>query len=122
MKGLIALSAKDLRGIIGRANIDIIFGKVPADPDRNASVVHGSKPSHSSNIDHRSGDNLQTENLQVTVYTSMTSTETISVEQFLRSVNVSTYVLKAEALTLSSYLQPSCSDETLKDGEKCEER
>jgi hypothetical protein len=109
MKGSIALCAKDLRGIIGRANIDIIFGEVPAPPDRNASVVHGSKP-------------LQTENLQVILYTFMISTETISVEQFLRFVNVSTYVLKAEALTLSSYLQPPCSDETLKDGEKCEER
>jgi hypothetical protein len=43
-------------------------------------------------------------------------------EQFIRCVNVSTYVRKAEALTWSSYLQPSCSDETLKDGEKCEER
>jgi hypothetical protein len=122
MKGSIALSAKDLRGIIGHANIDIIFGEVPAAPDRNASVVHGSEPSHTSIIDHRSGDNLQTENLQVILYTFMISTETISVEQFLRHVTVSTYVLKAEALTWSSYLQPSCSDETLKDGEKCEER
>ncbi|KAM0873924.1 hypothetical protein ACQ4PT_037754 [Festuca glaucescens] len=80
MKISIALSAKDLGRFIGSANIDITFGKVPAAPDRNVSVVHGSEPSHASNIDNPSGDNLQTENLQ-----------------------------------------PLCSDETLKDGEKCEE-
>ncbi|XP_047050950.1 uncharacterized protein LOC124656211 [Lolium rigidum] len=80
MKISIALSAKDLGRFIGGANIDITFGKVPAAPDRNVSVVHGSEPSHANNIDNPSGDNLQTENLQ-----------------------------------------PLCSDETLKDGEKCEE-
>ncbi|KAM0911919.1 hypothetical protein ACQ4PT_013114 [Festuca glaucescens] len=80
MKNSIALSAKDLGGLIGGANIDIMFSKVPAAPDRDVSVAHGSKPSHASNIDNRSGENLQTENLQ-----------------------------------------PLCSDETLKDGEKCEE-
>ncbi|KAM0921698.1 hypothetical protein ACQ4PT_006649 [Festuca glaucescens] len=80
MKNSIALSANDLGRFIGGADIDIMFGKVPAAPDRNVSVVHGSKPSHASNIDNPSGENLQTENLQ-----------------------------------------PLCSDETLKDGEKCEE-
>jgi hypothetical protein len=32
------------------------------------------------------------------------------------------YLLKAEKLTWWNCLQPLCSDETLKDGEKCEER
>ncbi|KAM0911908.1 hypothetical protein ACQ4PT_013106 [Festuca glaucescens] len=64
MKNLIDLSAKDLGRFIGGADIDIMSGKVPAAPDRNVSVVHGSKPSHASNIDKQSGENLQTENLQ----------------------------------------------------------
>jgi hypothetical protein len=65
MKNSIALSAKDLGWVIGGANIDIIFGNFPTAPDRNVSVIHGSKPSHTSNIDNQSGDNLQTDNLQV---------------------------------------------------------
>jgi hypothetical protein len=79
MKTSIDLSAKDLGRIIGHASIDIVFGKVPAAPDRTVSLVHGSKPSHANNTDHQSGDDLQTENLQVIMCTFTTFTETISV-------------------------------------------
>jgi hypothetical protein len=89
MKNSIALSAKDLGRFIGDADIDIMPGKVPAAPDRNVSVVHGSKPSHASNIDNPSGENLQTENLQVILFTFTTCTETVSMLQFLRCVNLS---------------------------------
>jgi hypothetical protein len=74
MKNSIALSAKDLGGLIGGANIDIMFSKVPAAPDSDVSVARGSKPSHASSIDNRSGENLQTENLQVILFTFMTCT------------------------------------------------
>ena len=76
IKKWIDLSAKDLSKIIGGANIDIVFGKVPAAPDRNVSVEHDSKPSHASNIDHGSGDNQLTENLQVILFTHTIFTET----------------------------------------------
>ena len=63
MKRSIALSAKDLGGIIGGANIDAVFGKVPAAPDR------------------QSGDNLQSEKLKVILFTStVIFAETMSVE------------------------------------------
>jgi hypothetical protein len=83
MKNSIALSAKDLGRFIGDADIDIMPGKVPAAPDRNVSVVHA------SNIDNPSGENLQTENFQVILFTFTTCTETVSVVQFLRCVNLS---------------------------------
>ena len=64
MKRLIALSAKDLGKIIGGLNIDAVFCKASAAPD------------------HQSGDNLQSENIKVILFTFtfLYFAETISVE------------------------------------------